>query len=108
MEKRKLIIQLIQHDLKQNQLVSGLEKLGLDATVHHSHMLEIVGELMEKPQDLPTVELWCETYLWFLEQSSTYEITSSGENLNALAIACYRSLYGIIKEEQTANSEDYD
>ena len=51
MESKKLIIALIQQDLKHSQLILGLDDLGLEASDKHSlEMFDIVANLMQVPE----------------------------------------------------------
>ena len=47
MKKQEIILNLIQQDLKHNQLVIGLDKLGLEGSdIHNLRILEMVSNLI--------------------------------------------------------------
>src|SRR5689334_7720044 len=87
---KNIVVRLIIQDMKNYQLLQGLEKLGLSTEngLHTSSLLEIIAQLMGIPEQQLSDE-WCETYMGFLGQSTRYEITTHGDNLQPLAEACY-------------------
>ena len=100
MEKELLIIDLILQDLKHNQLLTGLEKIGLNGSdTHYLGILEIVFQLMKVPEQIAND--WGELYVKFMNQAIHYEITSSTkkETLKPLAEVCYRQLKVLIKDQ---------
>ena len=100
MNNKELIINLIQQDLKHSQLLSGLEKIGLDGTdLYYLEMSEIIAKLMKVPNGRKIGDLWGETYIAFLHEAIRYKVTSRGETLKPLAIACYGRLQTIIEGE---------
>ena len=96
MINKDLIIKLILQDLKHNQLVCGLEKLGLDgAGLHSLEVLEIVSGLMKVPE--PLSDGWGAIYVKCMEESVNYKITDRGEALKPLANRCFKLLMACIK-----------
>lgn len=85
----KLIVKLIQQDLKHNQLTVGLQKIGLDTNLHDLEIIDVVAQLMGI-KDISNE--WLETYISFLEQSSKFEVSDNGKDLTPLAKACYKEL----------------
>ncbi len=86
---KNLIIKLIQQDLKHNQLVVGLQKIGLNTDLHNLEIIDIVAHLMGIKE---ISNKWLITYVSFLEQSSKFEVSDSGKDLIPLAKACYKQL----------------
>lgn len=96
MKNKDLIISLIHQDLKHNQLISGLENLGLDGEeVHCLSVLEIVFKLMKIPEG-EISDKWGELYSNFIEEAQNYSITSKGETLIPLAESCYLQLKDLV------------
>lgn len=95
MENKELIINLIQQDLKHNQLLLGLKNIGLGrGDLHYLRILDIVCKLMDVPEG-DIADRWGAVYSSIMEDAINYEITSSGESLRSLAEACYSQLKAI-------------
>lgn len=91
MDNKNLIIQLIQQDLKHNQLLSGLEAIGLESYhIHSLQIIDVVSKLMQVSASI--IDDWDETYLELMQQASLYQITARGETLKPLAEVCYQQL----------------
>ena len=97
MNNKELIIHLIQQDLKYNQLLSGLERVGLYAEDLHLNLLVIVSELMNVPKG-KTDDAWAEIYVSFMLQAIDFEVSANKEKLKPLAIACYRELQTLLED----------
>ncbi len=95
MSNKKLIVRLIQQDLKHGQLLYGLRKLGLDGSdKHHLQLLDIVFELMQVPQ---AAEFdWGATYRIYLNQAAAMETESTDRHLKPLAELCYKHLRTLV------------
>ncbi|MBN4062176.1 hypothetical protein JYU20_03155 [Bacteroidales bacterium AH-315-I05] len=91
MTNKDLIIQLIQQDLKHNQLTGGLQKAGLETDLHNLEIIEVVARLMDVPKGEVSNQ-WEETYISFLEQAVEYKISDRAEELLPLAEECYNLL----------------
>lgn len=96
---KALIIQVIQKDLKHNQLMSGLRRSGLDTDLHNLELLDVVARLMDIPKGEVT-DQWVEVYFSFLEKAFNYPITECGNELLPLADECYDLLLACQKIEQ--------
>lgn len=99
MNNKELIINLIQQDLKHNQLLSGLEKIGLGVELHYLRILEIVSKLMNVP-DGEVDDLWSELYIKFMQEAIQFEITSNADTLKPLAVTCYGRLKSLLDDEK--------
>lgn len=98
MKNKKLLIDLIQQDLKHNQLIIGLDKIGLEGSeIHNLRILEMVSKLMKVPKALQ--EDWTNAYMLCMEESVNYQITNRGESLKPLAEVCYLKLKSIIRNK---------
>lgn len=92
MENRNLIINLIQQDLKHNQLTQSLLHIGLDqAGEHDLDILSIVAKLMGVPED-NIGNRWIGIYVSFMCEAHKKELSARGENLISLAEKCYEFL----------------
>lgn len=95
-KNKKLIIKLIQQDLKHNQLTTGLRQLGLDTNLHNLEIMDIVAQLMGISE--PS-EKWIETYIDFLNKADQYNISNKGNELIILAKNCYEKLILCMNKE---------
>ncbi len=98
MKNERLIINLILQDLKHNQLLSGLKKIGLEASdSHYLDILEIVAELMGVPKNL--ADDWGTLYVGFMNQAIYSETTKArkSEALKSFAKVCYGQLKQLIE-----------
>ena len=92
MNKRELIIRLIEQDLRHNQLVLGLNKMELDsADFHELEISRIIGKLMGIPYG-QLDDQWGNIYDSFMEQSLHYPVNEAKTRLKPLAEACYEQL----------------
>ena len=92
MEKRELIIQLIEQDLRHNQLVLGLNKMELDsAGFYELEISRIIGRLMGIPFGRLD-DHWGDIYDSFMEQSLHYPVKEAKSRFKTLAEACYNQL----------------
>ena len=88
---KTLIIQLIQQDLRHNQLTGGLRKTGLHTDLHNLELLTVVARFMGIGREEVSDE-WGEIYVSFLEKALDYPITERGNELLPLAEKCYTLL----------------
>lgn len=92
MDTKTLIVDLIRQDMKHNQLILGLEKLGISGDYHHNlEIVNIVAQLMGIVQGNIRDE-WCDVYFSYIHEAGKYDIEPKGENLRQLAEACYDNL----------------
>ena len=99
MKKQEIIQDLILQDLKHNQLIIGLDKIGLEGSeMHNLRILEMVSKLMKVPK--PLQEDWTNAYMLCMEESVNYQITNRGESLKPLAEVCYNRLKQLIKKSE--------
>jgi hypothetical protein len=88
---KPLILQLLVADMKHEQLLEGLHRLGFHSELHGSGLSTAVAELMgTRKEDIS--EEWFEQYMRFLHKATRLEITGNGGNLLPLAELCYESL----------------
>jgi hypothetical protein len=97
MNNKELIIHLIQQDLKYNQLLSGLERVGLYAEDLHLNLLDIISELMNVPEGKKD-DAWTAIYVSFMQQAIEFEVSANKDTLKPLAIACYRELQTLLED----------
>ncbi len=92
----ELIIELILQDLKHNQLISGLDRLNLDAGYcHFLGIMDLIQKLMGIPDDL--IDEFSGTYMTAMHRSLGFPISRSGEELRQLAMECYENLKETLK-----------
>ncbi|UTW67959.1 hypothetical protein KFE94_07540 [bacterium SCSIO 12643] len=99
MKNKDLILQLIQQDLKHNQLTEGLRQIGLDD--YGRYCLDIqpmVAQLMgmEKEQ---VSDRWTEIYGSFMDNAHQTKTSDRGEELIPVAQKCYDMLLACIEIE---------
>lgn len=86
---KSLIIQLLLSDMKQEQLIAGLNRLGFKTDLHGSGLSQAVAGLFGiAASDIG----WHELYMACIEQAPDYDITGDGKNLLPLAESCYTQL----------------
>lgn len=97
MQNKELIIQLIQVDLKHNQLTEGLRHLGLDDEEKYNlNLLPVVAQLMGIPKG-GSIPQWDHIYISFLEEAHQHPVSILGEELYPIAEKCYEMLYDCIE-----------
>lgn len=101
MELRELVVKLIIQDMKNHQLLKGLENLGFTNGdgEHTTNIVEIVARLMSIPKGSVS-DPWVDTYMDFIFQSAKCDITPLGENLRTLAEASHDMLILCAKREK--------
>lgn len=88
---KKFIIKLIAQDMKHEQLIGSLKKLGFESDLHDLNILDLVARLMGVPPKKITWD-WTDIYMHYIGKVMDYEITGTGKNLLPLAEKCYNSL----------------
>ena len=100
MKNEHLIINLIHEDLKHNQLLTAIERIGFDrGNLYNLQLLEIIAKLMKVPKG-PISNRWDEIYAGFMLESINYKVTSRGESLRPLAEVCYKQLRTLLDYEK--------
>lgn len=98
-----LIISLIQQDMKHNQLLTGLERIGFDCQgLFDLGLLEIVSNLMKVPEGRIS-DRWSAMYVSFMQEAPHYEVSCLGEALEPLAAICYKQLKALLDYEKKRN-----
>lgn len=99
MSNKKLIIRLIQQDLKHCQLLYGLIKIGLNGNdKHHLQILDIVYDLMNVPKEIEYD--WGSTYHNYMKQALLLEVGNNDTQLKPLAELCYKHLKMLVDCEK--------
>jgi hypothetical protein len=105
MNNKDLILQLIQQDIKHNQLTEGLRQLGLDDNgLHCLDILTIVARLMDIPKG-KVQDRWAEIYGSFLDETHKHPVSDLGEELKPVAEKCYEMLLACTEIENRINSK---
>lgn len=92
---KPLIIQLLITDLKHEQLIAGLSRLGFESDLHSTDLWCIVAELMGIPEKDRSTE-WFECYMDFLGKAGKDPIKDGKDHLLSLAESCYEALVPVI------------
>lgn len=91
-EKKELIISLIEDDLKNTRLVSGLQKLGLDSSNYYLNLSQTVFKLIGFKDNAEENEVQ-EVYIKFSEEEVlSIDINKHPEQLTDLASKIFDSL----------------
>lgn len=101
---KNIIINLIQQDMRHNQLLRGLQKIKLNTDFHSSEIMDIVGLLMELPKEYEN-DHWAKTYISFMEEASKHPFTDRGFELLPLAEECYQLLISCQNIEQRVSEQ---
>jgi hypothetical protein len=92
MTSKELIISLIQQDIKNSQLVLGLDNLGLEASEKYGlEVLDIVADLMQVPEGHMEF-YWGRMYMSYMSESSNLDKELSSDSLHLKAETCYDDL----------------
>jgi hypothetical protein len=88
---KHIVIQILIQDMKRQQLIIGLNKLGFQSNIHGSDLCAVVAELMGIHSEEISWE-WFDCYMDFLGHAGDYQVTGDGKNLLPLAEICYVNL----------------
>ncbi|MEX0313167.1 MAG: hypothetical protein AB3N18_03245 [Allomuricauda sp.] len=100
MYDKELIIRLIQESLKHDQLIEGLNKIGLEAgQLHNLKLLEIISELMRVPDGDASLSFGL-VYADFIQQATEYEIEGNSDGLRLLAESCYTEFIKVLTKHR--------
>jgi hypothetical protein len=89
MDNKEVIIEVIKQDMRYNQYITALRRLGIEVYEFELDFVTIVLKLL-KLEECP--DSWLELYVGFISRSEDYEISPSGTNLYQLAEECYCAL----------------
>ncbi|MCE7996342.1 MAG: hypothetical protein HEP71_30465 [Roseivirga sp.] len=101
---KDLIVNLIQADLKHNQLISGLGSLDLHTDSHFLGLHRAVSQLMGIEESRS--DQWFAIYDTFLENAHKHPISDNPNHLLTVAQECYDLLCACIKIESHLNPKD--
>ncbi len=104
MKNRDLIINLIQKDLKHNQLVLNLNGIGLDCNGYYDlSMLRTVAKLMGIKEGSIS-DQFGDLYESYMQESVQNVITHNPKSFADMATKCYESLLACVDIEDRQNS----
>ena len=89
MKTKKLIIHLIKEDMRFNQYIAALRRLGIEIHTFDLDLMSIIARLM-KVEGIP--DAWMDLYVTQLSKSTDVPYEPMGKNLYPLAKECYYSL----------------
>lgn len=103
-KQKQLIIELLVQDMKHEQLIDGLYKLGFSSDLHGLNISGVIAELLGiKEADISWD--WFEIYMDFVGQAKHYEICGTGNTLRPLAETCYTFLTSQLRRELAEKEE---
>ena len=88
---KEIIIPVIIEDMRFNQYISALRKLGIEVYGFDLDLMSIVADLMAIRREDMT-DSWMELYVTELSKCESLPIESLGKNLYLLAEECYETL----------------
>lgn len=91
MNMKEIIIPVIIEDMRFNQYISALWKLGIEVYGFDLDLMSVVADLMNIQREDMT-DSWMELYVTELSKSRNLPIEPLGKNLYSLAEECYESL----------------
>ena len=99
METKKLILHLLQQDLKYHQLTENLRHIGLDDDGRYSlDLMPLIAELMEVPDSLR--DKWCEIYVSLMEDVWNIPIEGGMNLCSDIAEKCFGKLRVLINQSR--------
>lgn len=93
MDNKDIAINVIVQDMRFNQYLSVLRKLGIEANNFEIELIGIVAKLMGKEEG-DISDSWMELYFTELSKCESVPIEPLGKNLYSLAEECYGILNG--------------
>jgi len=98
MEKERIIERIMLEDFRHNQLIAGLEKLGMNVDPLHLNLLAIIGYLLDI--ECVSNEMG-DIYIDYLSKAAELPIEDLGKNLRPLVSECLAEvLECALKEKQ--------
>jgi hypothetical protein len=91
MDKKEIIIEVIKQDMRYNQYIAALRRLGIEV---YEFELDFVGIVLKLLEIKECPDSWLELYVSFISRGEDCEISPSGNNLYQLAEECYCALKG--------------
>ncbi len=105
MKNKDLILQLIQQDIKHNQLTEKLRQIGLDdGGTYTLDLLTIVARLMNIPTG-KVADTWANVYNSFMHEAHQHPISDAKNHLQPMAEQCYQLLLACTEIEQRIAKE---
>ncbi len=86
-----VIIEIIREDMRFNQYISALRKLGIEVYEFDLDLMSIVAKLMGISYEDMT-DTWMELYVTELSKCESVPMEPLGKNLYSLAEECYETL----------------
>ncbi len=86
-----IIVEIIKEDMRFNQYIAALRKLGIEVYDFDLDLMSIVADLMEIRREEMT-DSWMELYVTELSKCESIPIEPLGKNLYSLAEECFESL----------------
>ena len=90
-DKSEVIVEIIRQDMRINQYLSALRKLGIEIYNLDIDLTHIVARLMNLDNEKIT-DSWIELYTTKLMECKRLPLKSLGQNLYPLAKECYNAL----------------
>jgi hypothetical protein len=95
----ELVIRLLVQDMKHEQLLDALNKLGFETDRHTLDLFNIIAELMGIAENQASWA-WSDIYMEYMNKALLYPVTLDGESLVPLAKECYEKLVKCMEQER--------
>lgn len=95
----ELVIRLLVQDMKHEQLLNALNKLGFETDRHTLDLFNIIAGLMGIAEDQASWA-WSDIYMEYMNKASVHPTTLYAENLVPLAKECYEKLVKCLEQER--------
>ena len=90
LNQKEIIIEIVVQDMRFNQFIAALRKLGIKVYDFDLDLMSIVADLMAI-QSKDMTDSWMELYVSELSKCENIPIEPLGKNLCSLAEECYKS-----------------
>jgi len=97
MEKERIIERIMLEDFRHNQLIIGLEKLGMNVDVLNLNLLTIIGYLLDT--ECVSNEM-SDLYVDYLSKAAELPIEDLGKNLKPLVRECLAEVLECAQKEK--------
>ena len=100
MTKKEAIIQLIKQDLKHQQIIQGIERMGFGAKdFHHFPIFEAIFRFIPLENE-DYIDRFSDTYMAIMKEAATLPVDAPYSALDPLAEQCYTVLQSFEQLEQ--------
>ena len=87
MNNKELIVHLIREDMRFNQFMAALRKLGIEIYGHDPDFMSLIGKLLQVKE--AAYDSWMELYVTEINKCESLPIEPLGRNLYTQSVKCY-------------------